>query len=70
MKDQKNLIITIAISIAILFGFQYFFASTSKKAEPQQTLQTTQQAATPQTIAPQNIDTGRGIKDRPPSHSN
>lgn len=35
MNDQKNFIIVIVLSIAILFGFQYFFSSPSVKEQPQ-----------------------------------
>ncbi len=36
MKDQKNIIIAIVLSMAILFGFQYFFSSTPPaKVAPQ-----------------------------------
>lgn len=48
MGDQKNFIITIIFSIAILFGFQYFFSSKPEKVEPQPVAQVAQQA-TPQT---------------------
>jgi YidC/Oxa1 family membrane protein insertase len=51
MNDQKNFIIVIALSIAILFGFQYFFSSPSVKEQAPvatQSAPTTQhQEATP-----------------------
>jgi len=51
MKDQKNIIIAIVLSMAILFGFQYFFQSTPPaKQAPQQVAQ---QAVVPQTTLPQ-----------------
>ncbi len=34
MDDQKNFLIAIVLSLAILFGFQYFFPLTSSKKEP------------------------------------
>jgi YidC/Oxa1 family membrane protein insertase len=50
MSDQKNLFITIFLSLAILLGFQYFFSS-SEKQTVQPTPQPTQQAPTAQ-VAP------------------
>jgi YidC/Oxa1 family membrane protein insertase len=52
MNDQKNFIIVIILSVAILFGFQYFFSSPSQKTQPQVTQQATQGAPTPQTNLP------------------
>lgn len=51
MNDQKNFIIVIALSIAILFGFQYFYGSPPEKTQPQPTPQTNQVATTPQVVA-------------------
>lgn len=34
MNDQKNFIIVIALSVAILFGFQYFYGSSHEKKQP------------------------------------
>lgn len=42
MNDQKNFIIVIALSVAILFGFQYFFASSPQKPQPQAPQQASQ----------------------------
>lgn len=52
MNEQKNFIIVIILSVAILFGFQYFFSSPSHKAQPQVTQQATQGMPAPQTNAP------------------
>lgn len=52
MNDQKNFIIVIALSVAILFGFQYFLPSTPQKAEPEQGRQATQAIPTPQGTSP------------------
>lgn len=53
MKDQKNFFIAIFLSIAILFGFQYYFSSSTEKKQPQQP----QTVATPQVVAPQASQT-------------
>jgi YidC/Oxa1 family membrane protein insertase len=49
MKDQKNFFIAILLSIAILFGFQYYFSSPTEKKAPQQP----QAVSTPQVVTPQ-----------------
>lgn len=41
MNDQKNLIVVIILSLAILFGFQYFFAPAPQQSPPQSTPQQT-----------------------------
>lgn len=51
MSDQKNLIIAIVLSVAILFGFQYFYEAPRIEQARQQ--QQAQQAAQPQATAPQ-----------------
>lgn len=43
MNDQKNFFIAIFLSLAILFGFQYFFSSTPEKKPTQTTQQTASQ---------------------------
>src|SRR5258708_38428824 len=53
MMDQKNLILAIALSVAILLGFQYFFEQPRLQREAaqqqaQQTQQPQQSPATPQ----------------------
>jgi YidC/Oxa1 family membrane protein insertase len=45
MDNQRNLIIAVAISVAIMFGFQYFFGKTT--AERQQEAQQAQQVTPP-----------------------
>lgn len=52
MSDQKNLIIAIALSVAILFGFQYFYEAPriEQARQAQQTTQTS--ASAPQPGAP------------------
>ena len=53
MKDeQRNFIIAIALSMAIIFGWQMFFAPKPKKAPPPQTSATAQQQAAPTAGAP------------------
>src|SRR5689334_5235260 len=43
MDNQRNLIIAVAVSVAIMFGFQYFFgkSSTERPPEAQQAQQVT-----------------------------
>ncbi|MCG5239226.1 membrane protein insertase YidC [Azospirillum doebereinerae] len=50
MTDQRNLIIAIALSIAILLGFQYFYEKP--RVEQQKQLAAQQAAQTEQTVAP------------------
>lgn len=52
MNDQKNFIIVIALSVAILFGFQYFFSSSPEKKQPQTAEQVNQGAPAPQAHTP------------------
>jgi YidC/Oxa1 family membrane protein insertase len=54
MDQQKNLIIAIVVSCAILFGFEYFFAPKSQAPAPQATTQTSSTGgpATPGATAP------------------
>jgi len=52
MNDQKNFIIVIALSVAILFGFQYFYSSAPEKTKPHVVQQTTQGVPSPQENAP------------------
>jgi len=50
MNDQKNFFVAIILSVAIIFGFYYFFPSTSQKPSVQQPAQ---QASLPQPQAGQ-----------------
>lgn len=52
MNDQKNFIIVIALSVAILFGFQYFFSSSHQKTQPQEAQQANQVVPAPQASTP------------------
>jgi len=53
MLEQKNLIIAIALSVAIMFGFQYFVeAPKQERLRQQQAAQTTAPAATGQSSPP------------------
>lgn len=52
MNDQKNFIIVIALSVAILFGFQYFFSSSHEKTQPQEAQQANQVVPAPQASTP------------------
>lgn len=52
MNDQKNFIIVIVLSVAILFGFQYFFAPHSEKTQPHSVQQVNQPIPTPQANVP------------------
>jgi YidC/Oxa1 family membrane protein insertase len=59
MDNQRNLIIAVAISVAIMFGFQYFFgkSATERQQEAQQAQQVTppspaQAPSAPSTSAP------------------
>ena len=61
MTDQKNLILAIALSLAILLGFQFLFPSPKHAPAPQQ--QTT--AATPSTASP-NAPTATGAAPAAP----
>lgn len=61
MNDQKNFIIVIALSIAILFGFQYFFASSPEKTPPQESQPVSQTASIPQ-AAPQPLSRDEALK--------
>ncbi|WP_135081746.1 membrane protein insertase YidC [Terasakiella sp. SH-1] len=54
MNDQKNMILAIALSIAILFGFQLLFPPAEQVAQQQQ--QTTQDGSAPQAPATQSGD--------------
>ncbi|MBA3814056.1 MAG: membrane protein insertase YidC [Alphaproteobacteria bacterium] len=66
MNDQKNLIIVIILSIAILFGFQYFFSSKSQNTPAplaQQTHQPAPQAAAP--TASQVLTREEALKAQP-----
>ncbi|MDV7339759.1 membrane protein insertase YidC [Terasakiella sp. A23] len=49
MNDQKNMILAIALSVAILFGFQYFFPPADVPVQEEQTTQV--QGAAPQAPA-------------------
>lgn len=51
MNDQKNFIIVIALSIAILFGFQYFYGSSPEKTQPQVAPQANQNPTAPEPTA-------------------
>jgi YidC/Oxa1 family membrane protein insertase len=62
MNDQKNFIIAIVLSIAVLFAFQYFMPTAPKKVEPQQV---TQQTTAPQAIAPQSVTREEALKAAP-----
>jgi len=53
MKDQKNFFIAIILSLAILFGFQYFFSSSPEKKQAQAPAEHAQQTTTLPAIAPQ-----------------
>ena len=50
--DQKRLFLAIAVSLAILLGFQMLIAPHLRKPVPQQTAQTTEPTATPAQGAP------------------
>jgi YidC/Oxa1 family membrane protein insertase len=66
MNDQKNFIIVIILSVAILFGFQYFFSSNSQKTQPHTPEQTTQpvpQVNTP--TAQQALTREEALKTQP-----
>ncbi len=54
MIDNKNLVLAIALSVAILFGFELYFKETRPPLPPegQQTEQTTDPSALPGTTAP------------------
>jgi YidC/Oxa1 family membrane protein insertase len=52
MNDQKNFIIVIALSIAILFGFQYFYGPSPEKKQPQVAQQANLEAPLPQANVP------------------
>lgn len=65
MNDQKNFIIVIALSIAILFGFQYFYGGTPEKTQPQTIPQTHQVTPTPQQPASQILSREAALKAQP-----
>ena len=65
MNDQKNFFIAIALSIAVLFAFQYFMPSAPQKVEPQSTPQSTQQPIVPQVVAPQPLTRAEALKAAP-----
>lgn len=65
MNDQKNFIIVIVLSVAILFGFQYFFSPPPQKTAPQ----TAQQATLPTSqvttaTASQTLTREEALKDQ------
>jgi len=61
MKDQKNFFIALFISMAILFGFQYYFSSPAEKKAPQQPQAVTPpHAVTPQ--VPQTMTREEALK--------
>ncbi|HUX78825.1 MAG TPA: membrane protein insertase YidC, partial [Alphaproteobacteria bacterium] len=65
MNDQRNFIIAIVLSIAVLFAFQYFMPSAPKKAEPQTAPQSTQQLAMPQATESQWMTREEALKKAP-----
>ncbi|TSD88224.1 membrane protein insertase YidC [Mycobacterium sp. KBS0706] len=64
MTDQKNLILAIALSLAILLGFQFLFP-TAKPTTPSGQQQTTAPAATTSTASPQAPTTVGGAAQAP-----
>src|SRR3954453_8583825 len=52
MMDQKNLVIAIALSIAILLGFQYFFEQPKLQREQAEQVKIAQQQRDSGTPAP------------------
>lgn len=64
MNDQKNFIIVIALSIAILFGFQYFFGQKSEPTQHQSTPQAQQVQTVPQ-AAPHLLSREEALKAQP-----
>src|SRR5436309_516785 len=68
MNDQKNFIIVIALSIAILFGFQYFYGSSPEKKQPHTPQQASQTVPSPQAnvpTAPQALTREEALKEQP-----
>ncbi|MBW8728690.1 MAG: membrane protein insertase YidC, partial [Inquilinus limosus] len=63
MTDQKNLILAIALSLAILLGFQFLFPSPKPTAPSGQQQPTT--AATTSTASPQAPTTVGGAAQAP-----
>ncbi|NVJ90923.1 MAG: membrane protein insertase YidC [Methylocystaceae bacterium] len=47
MNDQKNMMLAIVLSVAILFGFQFLFPPAKQPAQDQQTTETQPAPATP-----------------------
>jgi YidC/Oxa1 family membrane protein insertase len=52
MDNQRNLILAIAVSVAIMFGFQYFFPTKHPRQDAPATQNTAQQQVPVQTPAP------------------
>jgi len=53
MSDQRNLIIAIALSVAVIFGFQFFYeAPRQREAQQRQAAQQTEQAQQQNATAP------------------
>src|SRR5690348_2849197 len=55
MDQQRNLIIAIALSVAILIGFQFFFELPQQRQKAQQAPQTTSQPATTPSAKPSQV---------------
>lgn len=71
MNDQRNLIIAIVISVAIMFGFQFFFEGPRQEAQKRQQQEMAEQAQTAaQTAktatAPAGTTTGTAILPQTP----
>ncbi len=64
MDDQKNLIVVIILSVAILFGFQYFFMPTQQNSTPQETTAPQQTVAQQPTVIPEKTR-AEALKDSP-----
>ena len=44
MNDQRNLIVAIVLSVAIMFGFQFFFEAPRQEAQKRQQQEMAEQA--------------------------
>jgi YidC/Oxa1 family membrane protein insertase len=65
MNDQKNIIIVGILSVAILFGFQYFYPSSPQKAVQQAEQHAPLQGNVPQQLNSENLSRDDALKQAP-----